>query len=176
MQTATVFVDFGKDQRKVAEGLAQGMSQRQAVHEAGYSYKTAEKKAYSIVKRPLVLSALTEALERQGVTFDQILKPVVEALDAKLVVRTMAGAVKTKLPDHHIRLEAHDRLVKLYGGNPRANEIPPMPSKGLVVIIQKEGSQQVTPTANMTPKTQILPIGEGKNPPLPVRIVREIDP
>ena len=32
-----------------------------------------QKKAYAMVKRPLVQSALTEALERQGMTFDHIL-------------------------------------------------------------------------------------------------------
>jgi len=65
-----------KDHIKVAEGLARGLSKREAVRQAGYANSTAEKKAYDIVKRPLVQSALTEALERQGVTFDQILKPL----------------------------------------------------------------------------------------------------
>ena len=86
----------------------------------------------------MVQSALTEVLERQGVTFDRILEPVIDAPDATLVARTLAGPVKTKLPDHRIRLEAHDRLVTLYGGTPRASEIPPLPPKGLVVIIQKD--------------------------------------
>jgi len=49
---------------------------------------TAENKIYDIVKRPLVQSALTEALERQGATFDKILKPLIDGLDANLVART----------------------------------------------------------------------------------------
>ena len=74
-----------KDQRAVAEGLARGLNKREAVRQAGYSPMTAEKKAYAIVKRPLVQSALTEALgSRQGVTFDHILQPVVDARRSSL--------------------------------------------------------------------------------------------
>lgn len=47
-------------------------------------------------------------------TFDRIIQPVVDALDATMVARTLAGPVKTKLADHRTRLEAHDRLVSLY--------------------------------------------------------------
>ena len=54
-----------------------------------------QKKAYAIVKRPLVQSALTEALgSRQGVTFDHILQPVVDALDARVIARTVLGPSK----------------------------------------------------------------------------------
>ena len=165
-----------KNPLKIAEGLAKGLTQMKAVEEAGYSPLTAQKKAYSIAKRPLVQSALTEALERQGMTFERILKPVVDALDATVIARTLAGPIETNLPDHRIRLEAHDRLVSLYGGTPRASEIPPLPPKGLVVIIQKEGGNQPKPRVDVTtPKTQILPTGIGRNPPLPVRIVKDED-
>lgn len=135
---------------------------------------TAEKKAYDIVKRPLVQSALTEALERQGVTFNRILQPVVDALDATVIARTLAGPVKTNLPDHRIRLEAHDRLVSLYGGTPRASKIPPIPPRGLVVIIQKEGgfSEKKGPL-DVGAKTKIEPQGVGGTNPLRVRITRE---
>ena len=43
-----------KNPQKIAEGLAQGLTQMQAVEEAGYSPMTAQKKAYDIVKRPVV--------------------------------------------------------------------------------------------------------------------------
>jgi hypothetical protein len=165
-----------KDQHKVAEGLARGLSKREAVRQAGYSPITADKKAYDIVKRPVVQTALTEALERQGMTFDRILKPVVDALDATVVAHTLAGPVKTKLPDHRIRLEAHNRLVSLYGGTPRASEIPPLPAPGLVVIIQKEGglSEKKEPL-DVGARTKIEPQGEGGTNPLGVEITREGD-
>ena len=163
-----------KNPRKIAEGLAKGLTQMKAVEEAGYSPMTAQKKAYAMVKRPMVQSALTEALERQGMTFERILKPVVDALDATVIARTLAGPVKTKLPNHRIRLEAHDRLVRLYGGTPRSSEIPPLPAKGLVVIIQKEGgiSEKKEPL-DVGARTKIQPQGEAGTNPLRVRITRE---
>jgi phage terminase small subunit len=87
-----------KNPQKVAEGLAKGLTQMKACEEAGYSPMTAQKKGYAIVKRAIVQSALTEALERQGVTFDRILQPVVDALDATVAARTLAGPVQTNCP------------------------------------------------------------------------------
>lgn len=164
-----------KSPHKVAEGLARGLSKREAVRQAGYSSSTAEKKAHLIVNRPVIQSILTETLERLVVTFDRVLQPVIDALDATLVVRTLEGLVKTKLPDHRIRLEAHDRVIKLYGGAPRATEIPPPPPRGFVVIVQRDGgpSEQQKPV-DVTPR-KIEPQGESRNPPLPVRIVRDSD-
>jgi hypothetical protein len=109
-------------------------------------------------------------------TFDRILKPVVDALDATVVAHTLARPVKTKLPDHRIRLEAHNRLVSLYGGTPRASEIPPLPAQGLVVIIQKEGglSEKKEPL-DVGARTKIVPQGEGGTNPLGVQITREGD-
>ena len=162
-----------KNPQKVAEGLAKGLTQVQAVEEAGYSPMTAQKKAYAIVKRPIVQSALTDALELQGMTFERILKPVVDALDATVIARTLAGPVKTKLPDHRIRLEAHDRLISIYGGTPRPSEIPPLPPKALVVIIQKDGGlSEKKEQLDVGARTKIEPQGETGTNPLRVRITR----
>jgi hypothetical protein len=54
-----------KNPRRIAEGLAKGLTQVKACQEAGYAPSTAQKLGYHICKRPLVQSALTEALERQ---------------------------------------------------------------------------------------------------------------
>ena len=165
-----------KDQHKVAEGLARGLSEREAVRQAGYSPMTADTKGYAIVKRPMVQSALTEALERQGVTFDRILRPAIDALDATVVVRTIAGPIETKLPGHRMRLEAHDRLVSLYGGPPRASETPPLSPRGLVVIIQKEeGLSEKKEPLDVGAGTKIEPQGVGGTNPLRVQITRESD-
>ena len=90
-----------------------------------------------------------------------------------LVARTLTGLRKTTLPDHRIRLEAHDRLVSLYGGTPRPSEIPPLPPKGLTVIIQKEGEAEKHEPLNLMPKTKIEPQGQANPRPLPYRITRE---
>lgn len=168
-----------KDHSKIAEGLARGLSKREAVRQAGYSSMTAEKKAYAIVKRPLVQSALTEAIKRQGMTLERILKPVIDALHANVVVRSqrLGSAHETPFPDHDLRIRAADLLISLYGGAPKAVEIPPQPSKGLVVIIRKDGApaEQQKPV-DVTPQTKIEPQRERRTPPLDVRIARDSEP
>jgi hypothetical protein len=162
-----------KSPHKVAEGLARGLGKREAVLQAGYSSSTAEKKAYLIVSRPVDTVDPHQDARTAGVTFDRILQPVIDALDATVVTRTLEGPVKTKLPDHRIRLEAHDRVIKLYGGAPRATDIPPAPPGGLTVIIQRDGgpAEPQKPVDAMPRK--IEPQGESRNPPLPVRIERQ---
>lgn len=153
-----------KDHIKVAEGLARGLSKREAVRQAGYSLMTAEKKASAIVKRPLVQSALTEALERRGATLERILGPLVDALDANVIVRSqsLGSAHETPYPDHHLRMRAADLLIGLYGGMPKALKIPPQPTKGLTVIISKddESGPVTQQTSNVTmDRTKIQPTG-----------------
>ncbi len=104
-----------RSQRAVALGLAQGLSQIEAVKQAGYSSSTAEKKAYRIVQRPQIQNFLTEALEALGVTARQILQPIKDGLEACEVVKTEDGKILTDHPDHKIRFMAHDRAVQLYG-------------------------------------------------------------
>lgn len=101
--------------RTVALGLAKGLSQVEAVKQAGYADSTAEKLAYQIVRRPQIQSFLTEALEELGVTAKQIMRPIKDGLEACEVVRTEKGKILTDHPDHKTRLAAHDRAVELYG-------------------------------------------------------------
>ena len=104
-----------RSQRAVALGLAQGLSQIEAVKQAGYADSTAEKKAYRIVRHPQVQSVLTEALETLGVTANKIMQPVIDGLEACEVVKTEDGKILTDHPDHKTRFMAHDRAVQLYG-------------------------------------------------------------
>ena len=109
----------------MALGLAQGLSQIEAVKQAGYSDSTAEKKAYRIVRHPQVQSVLTEALEALGVTAKKIMQPVIDGLEACEVVKTEDGKILTDYPDHKIRFMAHDRAVQLYGlGNGAEHPAP----------------------------------------------------
>ena len=163
-----------KNARTIAEGLAKGLTQMKAVEEAGYAPSTAQKKAYAIVKRPLVQSALTEAIERQGVTFDDILQPYFDGLKAMIVMKDSKTltARATTIPAIPTRMDAADRLVELYGGKPRVMDLPAETPKGLLVIIQREGGPQEAKTINVPDRTKIEPQGEGKPSPLPVRITR----
>lgn len=127
-----------KDQSKVAKGLARGLSQREAVRRAGYSASTAEKKAYQIVRRPLVQSSLTDALEGLGVSMTKIMQPVADALEAKVRIKVMGengGLIQTDAPDHRIRLEGHDRAVALLGAVPKQIEMPAPARPGMIVNI-----------------------------------------
>ncbi len=99
----------------MALGLAQGLTQIEAVKQAGYADSTAEKKAYRIVRHPQVQSVLTEALEALGVTAKKIMQPVIDGLEACEVVKTEDGKILTDHPDHKTRFIAHDRAVQLYG-------------------------------------------------------------
>jgi hypothetical protein len=141
-----------KDHRVVAQGLARGLSQVEAVRQAGYSESTARKKAYQIFRRPLVQSALTVALARQGATLAKIVQPVVDGLGAKVRVtvpgrgRKRPKVYETELPDHEIRLKAHDRAVSLLGGRVRPEEIPDPPVPPCIIHIQEQPDDSALPT------------------------------
>jgi hypothetical protein len=174
-----------KNPRKIAEGLANGLTQVKAVQEAGYAATTAQKNAYAIVKRPSVQSALTDSCERimqrRQIQFDEIVEPYFDALKAPLIVKsTQLGDAYMPLdpktqqpyPDHALRMSAADRIVDLYGGKPREVEMPSEPQKGLTIIFEKESSAKVAVVVNPTGRTTIKPTGETTHPPLPVTFVK----
>lgn len=100
--------------------LAMGMKPEEALIEAGYSPTTARKKAYQIIRHPVVQSLLTESCERvlaeEKKQFDDIVRPYVKALGACVVVKStqLGVASETTIPDHSIRMEAASHLTKLY--------------------------------------------------------------
>jgi hypothetical protein len=170
-----------KNPWKIAEGLAKGLTQMQAVQEAGYAASTAKKKAYAIVKRPLVQSALTDTceriLEKRNMQFDEIVEPYFDALDAPLIVKStqLGDAYKPTdhdtgkpYPDHATRMDAADRIIELYGGRPRDVELPTESPKGITIIFQKEAASKVAVVVNPTGRTSIVPTGETTHPKLPV--------
>jgi len=91
--------------------MARGLSATEAVRQAGYAESTVQKKAYQIVQRPLVQSALTDALERQGLTMEKLMKVYLDALEANHVVKSSERleAVETEVPDVRMRVD-HWRL------------------------------------------------------------------
>ncbi len=107
-------------QRSVAFNLAKGMTPEQAVVKAGYSPTTARKKAYQIIRHPVVQSLLTESVTRvlteENKRFDDIVRPYVKALGACVVVKStqLGVASETTIPDHSIRMDAASHLTKLY--------------------------------------------------------------
>ncbi len=134
----------------MALGLAQGLTQIEAVKQAGYSSSTAEKKAYRIVRHPQVQSVLTEALEALGVTAKKIMQPIVDGLEAREVVRSKDGDILADDPDHRVRLQAHDRAVALYGlGKGAEHPAPgldqPAPTYNIQINFVKPKDRAATP-------------------------------
>ena len=98
----------------------------QSAKDAGYAKSTAEKKSHTFLQRPLVKSALTNALERVGVTLEHIVQPIADALKATKSYVTKEGLmVESHVPDHKIRLEASRDAVALLGGIPKVGEGTP---------------------------------------------------
>ncbi len=156
-----------KKYAKVAEGLASGLDQSESVRQAGYAESTVRKKAYQIVQRPLVQSALTDALERQGLTMEKLMKVYLDALEANHVVKSSERleAVETDVPDVRMRVDAANHVAQFYGGVPQSVEMPAPPPPGLTVIISRRDPTQTT----MPPKDITPPSGQGQ---LDVKITR----
>ena len=127
-------------ERRLVRFRAKGHSIRAAGKLAGYS----EGGASHVIRRPLVQSALSDALRRQGVTLAKMVKPIKDALQAKRVILFQGTATETALPDHQTRLEASDRAVALLGGMPRQVEMPPPPREPLTVIFEADGQHTMT--------------------------------
>lgn len=137
-------------ERQFVKGLARGLTQKEAALRAGYADTTAHKKAYDIIRRPLVQSALTEAFLRIGGTMDALMLPIAEGVKAK--VPHLLGETRTSdgkgtveirkrhrfLADHPTRLKAAELGMNLFGGMPKQLESPPVPSQGLTVIFEDE--------------------------------------
>ncbi len=123
-------------ERKFIRGRAQGLSLREAAIRAGYSRSVARSKASDILRRPLVQSALTDALARQRVTLAKLVRPIADALKANVVTTFQGRAVESDIPDHRTRLEAAELAISLHGGLPKQVELPPLPQEPLTVIFE----------------------------------------
>lgn len=171
---------FRSRARRVAKGLASGLSEQAACVAAGYSPSTAKGMGYQIAKRPLVQSMLTDAAEavmrETQRDLRDVVRPYFQGLTARVVVKSgqTLEAVETSIPDHPTRMDAADRIVDLFGGRPREVEMPAPPVPGLVVNIYRDGPPKAGPkTIDVTDRTKIQPQGEGINPPLGVTIRRQ---
>jgi hypothetical protein len=140
-------------ERRFVMGLVKGKSRIQAAKDAGYATSTAEKKSYAILQRPLVRSALTNALERLGVTLEHIVQPIADALTAtRSYVDPKSGIlVETSVPDHKIRLEDSRAAVALFGGIPKVGEGTPT-AHGLNPFIAVDHGTRHEEPCSSTPK------------------------
>jgi hypothetical protein len=143
--------------------VAAGKSRIQAAKDAGYATSTAEKKSYTFLQRPLVKSALTEAMVRIGMTHEMMVQPLKDALTAtRSYVDPKSGLlVETQVPDHKMRLEASRDAVAIFGGIPKVGESTPS-AHGLNLFISVASAQ---PPRGPEPKpVNPAPINPGKSP------------
>ncbi|MBH0198759.1 MAG: hypothetical protein HP497_04960 [Nitrospira sp.] len=127
-------------ERRFVQGIVEGKSMTQAAKDAGYAKSTAEKKASVILNRPLVQSMLTRALEGLGLTMEGIVRPIADGLKATRSAIITGKIIDSQIPDHQVRLGAHDRAVKLLGGIPKVGESLPA-SQGLNLFVAVEGEK-----------------------------------
>ncbi len=146
------------------KGLAEGRSQAGAARRTGYSEQVATKKAYQMLQRPLVQSAFTDALERAGLTWDQIVKPLKEALEATIHLEDSRRKrlIDTGVPDLKVRQQAHDRAVALYGGIPKTGEAVPA-AHGLNLFIAVGTDRPQTSKPDL-PRTVVNALDISKTP------------
>lgn len=170
----------------MARGLAKGLTVPEAGIKAGYSEQFSNTGLYKVVKRPRVQSLFTDACERlmaeRGIGMLEVIRPYFDGLTAPLIVKStqlgdayMPIEPKSQLPypDHGIRMDAADRIVNLFGGKPREVDMPAEAAKGLVVIIAKDGVSAEKAAVDITPKATIEARGEGSNPVVPVKIMKQ---
>ena len=104
---------------KLIKGIAEGKTKQQAALEAydTTSPATASSIASETLKKPNVREALYAELARQGITLEKIIKPVADALDAKIRIKSVVSGetVEIDAPDLEMNLKGHDRAVKLMG-------------------------------------------------------------
>lgn len=159
--------------RQAARNVASGKypTKKAALMAAGYAESSAEKAAAAILNRPLVKSELTRALERAGVTFANIVKPIADGLQAtKQYVHPRLGLMTTTAPDHDIRLKSVDRAIELYGGVPKVGEALPA-STGLNLFVSVQTNQQPAQAQPVPVDVNVKPMGQGGKPvaPMPPR-------
>lgn len=147
-------------EKKLVAGLAKGLSKKEAAIRAGYAATTAAKKVASILRRPLIATALTIALERAGVSLQKLVRPIKDALGATLHSSFMGQLRPSTLPDHRTRLEASELAISLHGGLPKQVELPPTPQEPLTVIVESPDGSRVG--------LRVGPV----SPPTPARLTR----
>ena len=127
-------------EKRVVSSLAKGYSKKRALALAGYTGSA----AYSqIMRRPVVQSALTDALAKQGISLAKIVRPIGDALKATLHSSFMGKLSPSTLPDHKTRLEAAELGISLHGGLPKQVELPPAPQEPLTVVIESPDGSRV---------------------------------
>lgn len=111
------------------KGLAAGKTKRDAAFEAydAKNLNTAAAIASETLKKPNVQAAYRAELEKQGITIEAVVAPVVKALQAKRTYYVDGKKIETDDDDLEMQLKGHDRVMKILDVNkdkePQGNTI-----------------------------------------------------
>jgi hypothetical protein len=135
--------------KKLVKNLASQKfaTRKQALVAAGYSPNTS---ASSVLNRPLVKSALTDAMQALGISHTELLQPIKDALKAtRSYIHPTKGLINSTVPDHKIRLEASRDAVAILGGIPKVGEgTPNAHGLNLFVAVDNGGGTRVQVSAH----------------------------
>lgn len=147
-------------ERMLVKGLASGLTVAEAARRAGYPDKVPSR-VYQTIKLTHIESALTEAIDRAGLTDDKLAAVLSDALTAKRVI--VGGSVKApvirEVDDHDVRLRAYDRVAAAKGLVPKVCDLPEAPAPAVNIIIRERAGGPVI--VNRTASAPDLDCGEG---------------
>jgi phage terminase small subunit len=120
------------------KGIISGKSQRRAYIDA-YNTKgkpeTVDPKASNLIRQPSIQEVLRPLLEEHNLTLDRALKPLDDALDATEIKFNEVTGEIIKQPNHSVRIQASDRVLKLHGLGQQSSP------KNLINIISMQKDQ-----------------------------------
>lgn len=105
---------------RVVKGFLDGMTATDAMIAAGYSRSTSISRPHSVLEKSRVKEALREAMERQGLTTEQLAKTLHRGLNAKRVQRILVKDTVRQFTDidHATRHRYLETACRLRGEEP----------------------------------------------------------
>lgn len=107
-------------QAKFVKAKAEGKTGVQAAMEAydTTDYRVANTIAVENMQKPSIQQAVQVSMERQGLTVDKVVKPIVDGMTAEHEYYDKNGEMHTR-PDHSTRLKASGMALDLMGAKSR---------------------------------------------------------
>lgn len=113
-------VELSLREALVVKGFLEGRTATDAMIAAGYSRSTSISRPYSVLEKSRVKVALREAMERQGLTTEQLAKTLHRGLNAKKVQRLLVKDTVQEFSDidHATRHHFLETACRLRGEDP----------------------------------------------------------
>jgi hypothetical protein len=111
-------------QAKFVKGIAEGKTNTESALEAYDTddYGVAASIATENLKKPEIQQAVQMSMEKQGITVDAVVKPIVDGLTAYKTGFSKDGDFVEFGPDHSTRLKASSMALDLMGAKQKSKE------------------------------------------------------